>query len=365
MTLSELRLANFRNFAKADIELSAGVNLLLGDNGQGKTNLVEAVHLLSTTRSFRTSRDGDLIRFGEGIAYVGGGDVEVAIQPGEKVIRVGGKHARAAEVVGVIRSVLFTPQDMNLLSGPPQGRRAFLDELISRVDRKYLLTLLSYNKVLKQRNRQLWLVREGRGRLDSLLSWNELMLRDGTALLFRRREIVRKLQDYLNELADQLIGRRADLRYISRIADEGATSEAIRRVFLEKMSLTADEEIRTASSLTGPHRDDFEVVITGVETDKHGRSLGRFGSRGEQRSAILALKLAEVGFNEEETGSRPILLLDDVLSELDEKHQRRILREVGKQQTLITATSKAGFPEEVLGGSRVFLIDSGAIKEEK
>lgn len=361
MVLDRLTLANFRNFEKADLELSLGVNLLVGDNGQGKTNILEALHLLSTTRSFRTSRDSDLIRFGEGTAYVGGGEVEVAVQPGEKLIKIGGKPARAAEVLGEIRSVVFTPQDMNLLSGPPQGRRAFLDELIAKVDRKYLLTLLSYNRVLKQRNKQLWMVREGRNRPDSLDSWDELMIRDGAAILFRRLEVVGRLQSYLDELAEQLVGERVFFRYVSKVASGQTTREAISQAFVGRLELVKSEEIRTANSLTGPHRDDFEMVVDDERAGKKGRNIGRFGSRGEQRSAILALKLAEVRFNEEETGTRPILLLDDVLSELDERHQERVLQEVGKQQTVITATSEIGFPEEILTKSKVFRVENGRV----
>src|SRR2546429_2640775 len=362
MTLESLKLTNFRNFEKVELQLGPGVNLLLGDNGQGKTNIVEAVHLLSTTRSFRTSRDVDLVRFGEGTGYVGGGDVEVAIQPGEKVIKLGGKPARAAEGLGVVRSVLFSPQDMNLLSGAPQGRRAFLDELIAKVDRKYLLTLLSYNKVLKQRNRQLWMVREGRSRSDSLSGWNELLVRDGSSIAYRRWEVIRQLQKRLDELAEQFLGAKVQLRYLSKLASGEATISSIGQAFAAKIELGAEEEIRATTSLTGPHRDDFEMVIEDEKLGKKGRNLGRFGSRGEQRSAILALKLAEVSFNEEETGSRPILLLDDVLSELDETHQEKVLQEVWKQQTLITATSKNDFPEEVLGRSRVFEVKEGRVR---
>jgi DNA replication and repair protein RecF len=362
MTLEKLILANFRNFERVELNLSSKVNLVLGDNGQGKTNILEAIHLLSTTRSFRTSRDADLIRFGEKVAYVSGRDVEIAIQPGEKLIKLGGKLARAAEVLGEVRSVIFAPQDMSLLSGSPQGRRAFLDELIAKVDRKYLLTLLSYNRILKQRNRQLWLVREGRSRIDSLTSWDDLMVRDGLVILHRRLEVADKLQGYLGAVTEQLVGEVSFLRYVSKVPASQIAKEEIRRAFLERLELTRSEEIRVASSLTGPHRDDFEMVVEDKNVGKRGRGIGRFGSRGEQRSAILALKLAEVSFNEQELGTRPILLLDDVLSELDDKHREKILQEVGKQQTVITGTSSNDFPESILRISRTFGVLGGAVR---
>lgn len=361
MVLGKLVLSNFRNFEKEELELDPGVNLFIGDNGQGKTNVIEAVHLLSTTRSFRTSRDSDLIRFGEGTAYVGGGEVEVAIQPGEKVIKLGGKPARAAEVLGEIRSVIFSPQDMSLLSGPPGVRRSYLDELIARVDRKYLLTLLSYNRVLKQRNKQLWMVREGRSASSSLSSWDELLIRDGVAITVRRVEVIRQLQDYLDNLTEQLVGSKVRIRYISKVANEKATKEEISQAFVDRVGSTENEEIRVVSSLTGPHRDDFELVVADTELGSKGRNIGRFGSRGEQRAVILALKLSEVEFNLLETGSRPMLLLDDVLSELDEAHQERILSEVGKQQTLVTATTVDDFPDEILGKSKIFRVKEGSV----
>ncbi len=360
MTIEKLELTNFRNIAKLNLELRPGLNILVGQNAQGKTNLLEAIHYLTTTRSFRTSRDHDLIGFGTEFARLAGGEVEVVLQVSGKTLKLHGKEARAAEVLGAMRSVLFSPEDMSLLSGPPQDRRDFLDELISRIDRKYLLTLLSYHKTLKQRNRLLWQIRERASLAESrrsggekeLESWDDLLIRDGVSILNRRMEVIGKLQTELDEITPSLFGgEKLILKYQTKLAGERPVAEA----FYEQLKINRPREIGAATSLTGPHRDDWEVLLV-------TKNLGRFGSRGEERSAVLSLKLAEVNLDEAETGARPILLLDDVLSELDTEHQQRLLAEVGKQQTVLSATSLDFFPAEIRTKARVFQVTSGQVK---
>lgn len=351
MEIRKLELTNFRNIPKLELELSPGLNLLVGPNAQGKTNLLEALHYLSTTRSFRGSRDSDLIHFSQDFARLAGGEVEVVLQPGIKTLKLRGKDARAAEVLGELRTVLFSPEDMALLSGSPQNRRNYLDELISRIDRKYLLTLISYHRTLKQRNKLLWQIRERNTGLDELSSWNELLVRDGLGILSRRIEVVGRLQAELDKISPGLFnGKTIKLSYSAKVTDQAT--------FTASLADCREEEIKTATSLLGPHRDDFNVTLD-------GRNLGRFGSRGEQRAAILALKLAEVNLNEAETGERPILLLDDVLSELDAEHQARLLDEVGKQQTVLSATSLEFFPGSVVEKATTFQVSSGQITQEK
>lgn len=353
--LTTVKLTNFRNISKADLSLSPTLNLFIGLNAQGKSNLLEALHLLSTTKSFRSVRDSDLIRFGEDTAYVGSGEVEVGIKAGAKSLRLHGKLSRAAEVLGEIRTVLFSPQDMNLLSGPPSGRRAYLDELISRIDRKYLLTLIAYTKTVKQRNKLVFFIREGRGSREELTGWDELLVRDGSELIVRRRQVVEALQLQLDQLAVDLVGpKRLQLKYLTKIPVNGNSLKAIRQTFSERLISDQDHDIRAATTLTGPHRDDFDLLLD-------SRSLGRFGSRGQQRAGILALKLAEVRFNEAEVGSRPTLLLDDVLSELDPEHQQRLLREATKQQTLITATANNFFDTGLLAQAKLFKVEGGEV----
>jgi len=354
MQIDRLELTNFRNIPQLELTLSPRLNVLVGANAQGKTNLLEALHYLSTTRSFRGSRDGDIVSFGAPFSRIAGGEVEITLQTGEKRLRLRGKDARAAEVLGELRSVLFSPEDMSLLSGPPQDRRDYLDELISRIDRKYLLTLLSYHKTLKQRNRLLWQVRErGQGR-DELDSWDKLLVRDGVPILSRRLEIAGHLQTAVDEISPSLFnGENIRLNYQSKLPTE-APLEA---VFMEELVNIREREIGAATSLLGPHRDDFEVTL-------RDRDLGRFGSRGEQRAAILALKLAEVNLDLAETGERPILLLDDVMSEFDPEHQARLLKEVGKQQTIISATTLSIFPPETVGQAKTFRVASGRVTED-
>lgn len=356
MQVTKLELTNFRNFPKLDLRLSPGLNLLIGPNAQGKTNLLEALHFLTTTRSFRGSRDADLVNFGAPFGRVAGGEVEITLQPGEKTLKLRGKAARAAEVLGVLRSVLFSPEDMSLLSGSPQGRRAHLDELISRIDRKYLLSLISYHKTLKQRNKLLWQVREGRAQGSELSSWNELLVRDGAQILLRRYEVTSRLGEEIDKISPSLFnGQKIKLAYLSKIPAETLSEGGFKEGLTRAVITSHQAEINAATSLVGPHRDDWEVLLA-------GRNLGRFGSRGEQRAAILALKLSEVNLNQAETGERPILLLDDVLSELDGEHQARLLEEVNKQQTILSATSVEFFPMGILGQAKVFKVSSGTIE---
>lgn len=355
MQVDRLELTNFRNFQSLALTLSPGLNLVIGPNAQGKTNLLEAIHYLTTTRSFRGSRDPDLVSFGEPFARLAGGEVEIVLEPGVKTLKLRGKKSRAAEVLGVLRSVLFSPEDMALLSGPPQGRRAHIDELISRLDRKYLLTLISYHKTLKQRNKLLWQVREGRSKEGELSSWNEILVRDGASVLLRRHQAVLLLQTELDKISPGLFnGQQIKLRYLSKVNPKQATEQGFREALIEVLATSREAEINAATSLVGPHRDDWEVSLS-------GHHLGRFGSRGQQRAAILALKLSEVILNEVETGERPILLLDDVLSELDEEHQSRLLEEVGKQQTLLSATATSFFPDNILKQATIFQVVGGKI----
>lgn len=354
--IDSLVLTNFRNFAKLELSLSPNLNILVGSNGQGKTNILEAAHLLSTTRSFRTNRENELIRFGEKVAFLSGGGVEVVLESGEKTIRLGGKPVRAAEVLGQLRSVLFSPQDMDLLSGSPQGRRAFLDELISRIDHKYLLTLISYNKTLKQRNKLLWILRDRSGEVGELKTWDDLLVREGTAVTLRRLQVIDELKLELEAISKELLGSEVELEYLSKLDITKPAVEAIKQAFLDELINSHQNELRTATTLVGPHRDDFAVRLA-------GRNLGRFGSRGEQRAAILSLKLAEVSLNEKEMGSRPLLLLDDVLSELDVEHQQRLLQETNKQQTVLTATVLDLFPKDIIDSAKVVYVENGVIKD--
>jgi DNA replication and repair protein RecF len=356
MKLEQLELTHFRNIPNLKLKFGSGLNLLLGANAQGKTNILEAIHLLSTARSFRSRRDQDLVSFGQNFARAKSGDVEVVLAPGEKKLRLYGKPARAAEVLGVLQSILFSPEDMSLLSGPPLGRRAWLDELISRVDRKYLLTLISYHRAVKQRNRLLWLIRERGASPQELASWNEILVRDGAALLARRQEVLAKIQEELDQLSPELLGEKLKINYVSALPLAKERS-VIAQNLNRELSIRQGEEIKTATTLVGPHRDDLAATLA-------EKNIGRFGSRGEQRAAILALKLAEIAFAEKETGARPVLLLDDVLSELDRPHRERLLAEIKKGQTILSSTGRELIPEAALKNAKIFLVRAGEVEEE-
>lgn len=332
MILDSISLTNFRNYSKANFEFSPQTTLVVGPNASGKTNLLEAIYFLATGRSFRARYDREAIRRGDAIAHLGGvidcrdgkKELELTIaanENGEKTsskrFKVNGVKKRLADFAGNLRAVVFSPEEILLVTGSPSRRRRFMDSVLVQIDREYARSLAEYEKVLRQRNRLLLMLREkgikGAGGIKEQLEfWDERLMARGSVLSRKRREML----DYFN---NWLAGR-------------------LKLVFLFSLRPPSEKnrwrerEIAAGMTLWGPHRDDFEFQVEG------GRDLSRFGSRGEQRLAVLHLKLAEFEFITQRVGERPILLLDDIFSELDESNRGQVLSLLSKQQTIITST---------------------------
>lgn len=354
MHLSRLELSNFRNYAELDLPLSSGLTVLHGQNAQGKTNVLEAVYLLASGSSYRAASDKEIIRWSapesERVARVTGlaGETElqvmVADMPGLSTKRVllNGAGKRLADFVGMLPAVFFGPEQLDLVTGAPGDRRAYLDEALSQTDRTYVRALAVYGRVLHQRNQLLKQFRERELSPDELVYWDTQLVEAGSLITSRRACCLQQLAGLAASQHQRLAsgGGELGLAYETKLfrASNGwerllaAGLDEVQAEFRAWLALEADREMAQGTTVVGPHRDDLILTIDGKPVDK-------FGSRGQQRTVALALKLAELGLIEQHNGQAPVLLLDDVLSELDEA-RRAALRDVIRQheQVLLTTT---------------------------
>ena len=358
--LSRLELSNFRNYSSLDLPLQPGLTVLHGQNAQGKTNVVEAIQLLSSGSSYRALSDKEVIRWSapesERLARVSGrvGDSElqvvVADMPGasSKRVLLNGAGKRVADFVGHLTAVLFGPEQLDLVTGSPGNRRAYLDGALSQTDRLYVRALSVYNRVLHQRNQLLKLFRERELSPDEMLYWDAQLIEAGSVISGRRARCLAQLSKLAaarhTELAPD--GGELQLEYESKLFRSNggwqrlacAPAEDVQAEFRRWLTLEAERELAQGVTVVGPHRDDLQLSLDGKPVDK-------FGSRGQQRTVALALKLAELDFIREHTNDNPVLLLDDVLSELDDA-RRGALREViaGHEQVVLTTTERTDIP---------------------
>lgn len=362
--LSRLILSNFRNFAALDFALPGGVVVLCGANAQGKTSLLEAVYLLAIARSFRAENEREVVNFsaarGGQQALVGGhlekGDQRLQVYVGyscsvpsalgttassrgglnysvRKEIRVNRVRRTAADLVGTVGAVLFNADDIQLVQGPPAGRRRYLDILISQGDPLYLKALQRYTQVVRQRNRLLRLIREGRAENSELEFWDDRLVHEGSWLSWQRARAISLLAglcaDHHRNLSGP--GELLTLEHLPSVP-AGPDVEATGAHFRQALAGLRARELATASTAAGPHRDDFQLLVDGVD-------MGTFASRGQARTLALTLRLAEASYLSQVRQDEPVVLLDDVLSEMDEDRRHRVLEKVaGYGQSLITTT---------------------------
>ncbi|MCH7605685.1 MAG: DNA replication/repair protein RecF [Chloroflexi bacterium] len=390
--LSRLSLTNFRNFVQLELDLPRGVVVFFGSNAQGKTTLMEAVYLLAIARSFHAENEREVVNFeagaqggqalvggiiekeGERLAvYVGyqsvihgGANSEATSSNGSnsngwsytvrKEIRVSRVRRTAAELVGMVNSVLFTAEDLQLVLGPPTGRRRYLDILISQADNLYLKALQRYQKVVQQRNRLLRILRDGRAGADELAFWDDELVREGAWVTWRRQEAMRQLAPLCVRHNRQLTGLEEDLLVEYRpsvpVGEDLANTE---ENFRESLAAFESRERITATTVVGPHRDDFRLLLDQVD-------MGTFASRGQARTLALSLRLAEADYLESVRGEGPIVLLDDILSELDSSRRRRVLEQATRYtQTLITATDLEPLRDFFGPSAGYFQVEGGGV----
>jgi DNA replication and repair protein RecF len=390
MHIRHLSLTNFRNYTRLELTLPARAVLLHGANAQGKTNLLEAIYYLATSRSPQATSDRELINWiadqEEMLPYarlttevMRGGrsrQIEIVLQKepvggsgnGErtrlrKQIRVDKANRRAMDLVGQINVVLFMPQDMALVDGSPSGRRRYLDVALCQVDPEYCRALSRYNRLLSERNALLRQWHERRRDPDELAYWNEQLVDYGVTIMQRRRDAVIELDQRAAQLHHLLSGGVERLRLVYEATlPIGPQDDAARLDSAYRAELTRNRqrEIERGMTLIGPHRDEVRFLVND-QID-----LGKFGSRGQQRTAVVALKLAEVDWMRQRTGEWPILLLDEVLSELDAERRGFLLTQVnGVEQALITTTDPTFFDADSLAGMTLLRVEGVRVVEER
>lgn len=306
MGIGKLILQNFRNYPKREFEFS-DKTVIIGNNGSGKTNIVEAIYLLSTGKSFRADSDVEMLSWEESFFRVTGeishlgqiSQIGLIMNEGRKKFEVNGVSRRMVDFVGRMPTVLFAPQDMELITGSPGKRRRYLDFVISQMDREYRRCLVSYEKGLRQRNKLLDMIREGRAQRSQLYFWDRLLIKNGEYITVKR--------------AEYLIAAMCDY-------DKSVISEA-------RLKQYEHEEVMAATTLVGPHRDDFVIL-------KDGRDVSKYGSRGEQRMMMWWLKQCEINYLD----GQPVLLLDDIFSELDHEHRAEVAEYVRNYTGQVIAT---------------------------
>lgn len=372
MQIKTLSLQNFRNYESESLSLDPGLNIFVGDNAQGKTNLLEAIYVLSLSKSYRTTRDTELIQKGAPQAVIACQvsklallDLGVAVSLTQKKrLLVNQKSTNANSFVGNLNTVLFTPDSLQLVKGSPGDRRRFLDVQICQIDAVYRSNLLKYQRVLRQRNSLLKDAYNNRSLIHQLPSWDNQLVSLGTKVILRRQEVVATLQEQSQRAHDLISQELEDLKLIyqpffenpaSIQAETRYSQEEVISIFLEQLKEVRTKEIRRGYTLVGPQRDDLIFRVNELD-------LRKYGSQGQQRTAVLAYILAELELMYQEMGEYPIVLLDDVMSELDGKRRIYLLSLLNqKAQTIVTTTSLGSFTDEIINRAKVFQIQQGKI----
>ncbi|WP_462399011.1 DNA replication/repair protein RecF [Lacticaseibacillus pantheris] len=369
MYLQHLTLRDYRNYQSVDTDFSPQINVLIGANAQGKTNLLESVYALALARSHRTNNDRDLIRFGSEFARVDGtvvrstGPVKLGLVVSKqgKRARINGRDApRLSQYLGKLNVILFAPEDLNLVKGSPALRRRFIDMEFGQMSAKYLYNLAQYKVTLKQRNAYLKQLKYGQVRdtvyLDVL---TEQLAQFGAAVAVARAELLANMGQFAGVIHHDITrgGEELQLRYETQIDDQALQSEeATTKDLLAQYQQARPRELDQGTTLVGPHRDDIEFIV-------NDRNVAVYGSQGQQRTAALAVKLAEIDLMKQETGEYPVLLLDDVLSELDDSRQTHLLKAIqDKVQTFLTTTSLDGIAREIIQAPNVLRVQAGTLE---
>jgi DNA replication and repair protein RecF len=373
MILRHLSLLEFRNYASLRQEFSPALNVLVGPNAQGKSNLLEAVYLLATSKSMRGSKDVELIRWDHPASVVTGQvlreksndlELEVALSRTEKkslvvnTIRV----QRSMDFIGQLKAVSFSISDLDVVRGEPTRRRRFLDLEISQLSPSYCHALAYYRKVVEQRNRLLKMARDRSMRgsvLETLSSWNEQLVTYGGKLVERRKQFLKQLQEFAHPVHGVLTDQQERLSVVYHPSFKGPDDlEGIQEAYRQALSEVREEELRRQVSLVGPHRDDLVFLV-------NGRDIRTFGSQGQQRTVALSVKLAEVELMRDLTGEPPVCLLDDVFSELDARRRAHIFDVTLEScQTFLSTTDVELLPAKVLKQAQVFRTHEGEITRE-
>ena len=334
MYIQNLKLKNFRNYEDLDIEFSPQKNIFYGLNGQGKTNIIEALYFMQSGKSYRCTKEKETIKFGCDFAKIEADFIKderknnvLFFLSEKKNIKLNGIAIdRLSELIGNINLVIFTPDHLNLVKEGPSVRRNFLDSFISQLKPIYFKNLINYYKVLKQRNN---ILKSHKNMLETISVWDEKLADLALNICQMRENVIKKINKVINE-KDELTGtEKIELEYVCGIKGDYKSKENI----LNQLKSGLERDLEYKMTMTGPHRDDFEIFM-------NGKNIKKYGSQGQQRSCVLKLKLSECEIIKEKTGEMPPILLDDILSELDENRRKNFIENIKDNQVIITCTDK-------------------------
>ena len=371
MFIRHLHLLHYRNYERLDLSFDNKINIFQGFNAQGKTNVLEAIYMLALAKSHRTSKEKELVQWGQSFSVIkadiekknGSLKLEMQLSNKGKKAKVNQLEQRKlSDYIGALNIVMFAPEDLSLVKGNPQHRRRFIDIEIGQISPSYLHQLSQYQKVIQQRNNLLKDFRmEKKNRLEMLEIYNLQLIQYGTKVMKKRMEFLDKLNRWAKEIHFGITNNKENLEIkyqssISKTISESSEVE-ISNQYEQKLLKVQEQELERGVSLVGPHRDDLEFFINEI-------SVQAFGSQGQQRNTALSLKLAEIELIYEEVGEYPILLLDDVLSELDFQRQTQLIHTIrDKVQTFITTTGTESIDEATLKQSSLFYVEAGKITQ--
>lgn len=361
MYFTSVKLKNFRNYTEESVEFHPRVNLITGNNAQGKTNLLESLYIMSLGKSFRTSKDSEMIRFGEEFCRVetvsskDGEELSVIIdyrKDGKSVQIDGVKINKNIEMLSHVYTVVFSPEDLKIVKEEPDKRRKFIDRELCQLKPVYYKNLARYKKILQQRN---MFLKNGEINQAMLDVWNEELASYGSKIILERNRFISHLNEMSRELHHGITDGKEHLEisYESNVPVEG-----LKESFLQKLKSHQHLDVMRGNTSVGPHKDDLKICVDGVD-------IRHYGSQGQQRTAALSLKLAEIRMIQEEAEEDPILLLDDVLSELDGERQKFLVRSLSEIQIFITAAEIGPSLLESMPEGYVFHVEKGRVLREK
>ncbi|PXX54191.1 DNA replication and repair protein RecF [Hungatella effluvii] len=360
MIIESIELKNYRNYDKLHMDFSHGTNILYGDNAQGKTNILEAIYVCATTKSHRGSKDKEIIQFDRDESHiklnVRKRDVPYRIDMHLKKNRAKGVAVngvpikKASELFGIVNVVFFSPEDLNLIKNGPAERRRFIDLELCQLNKLYVHSLVQYNKIVTQRNKLLKDIMFRPDYEETLDIWDMQLVQYGREVIRCRDAFVSQLNDLVGPIHRQLSGEKESL-HISY--EPNVTVD----MFEDTLRKSRPSDLKQRTTLTGPHRDDLSFIINDID-------IRRYGSQGQQRTAALSLKLAEIELVKKTVNDYPILLLDDVLSELDGSRQNHLLSGINHIQTMITCTGLEDFVNNRFRIDKIFKVVSGEVYSE-
>ena len=355
MWISKIKLSNFRNYKFQEIELNKNINIFYGENAQGKTNIIEAIFMASIGKSFRASKDNELIKFDEINSYIDidyfrsdrDGNIKIEIDNKKNIYLNKIKIKKLSDLLGNIHTVIFTPDDINVLKGGPENRRKFLNIMISQLRPKYMHTYGLYKKALDERNNYLKKIKNENADENLLELWDEQLISHGKIIAEYRKEFIEKIQNKIKSIHNNITNNKEELK-IEYLTDCLKEDE-----FREFLKNRRKLDIIKGYTTRGIHRDDFQIFLNNILVNV-------YGSQGQHRTAMLSLKIAELQVIYDEIGENPILLLDDFMSELDESRRNKFMENIKDTQVIITCTDRIN---NINSENSIFFVNDGNIKK--